>query len=144
MAALDLLGQMHVPYNPGNPYTHSRTQFGFGTFGNPHAVALLAEVSDRALKAVWFQKWFVHRTLRPEAFGGLVNFKVNNHRDYPVHAEMLRSSAVSAIASKLNGNLFLPMAFPEGCPPFPALASGHSTVAGACVTFIKAFFDETF
>jgi hypothetical protein len=142
MATLNLLDQMRIPFNPGNPYNNSKTQFGFGTFGNPHAVALLGEVSTRALKAQWFQKWFVHRTLRPEAFGGLVHFKVKNHRDYPLNSEVLNSSALPAIERKINGNLFLPMAFKEGCPPFPALGSGHSTVAGACVTFIKAFFDE--
>jgi len=40
------------------------------TFGGPHVLSLLAEVSNRALKAVWFHKWYVHRTLRPEAYGG--------------------------------------------------------------------------
>jgi hypothetical protein len=34
------------------------------------------------------------------------------------------------------------MAFPEGCPQHPSYGSGHATVAGACVTIIKAFFDE--
>jgi hypothetical protein len=43
---------------------------GFGTFGGPHILALLTEVSTRALKAVWYQKWLVHRRLRPEEFGG--------------------------------------------------------------------------
>jgi hypothetical protein len=33
---------------------------------------LLSEAWQRALKAVWYQKWFVHRRLRPEAFGRLV------------------------------------------------------------------------
>jgi len=144
MATLNLLDLFQTPFNPGNPYNNSKTQFGFGTFGGPHAVALLAEVSTRALKAQWFQKWFVHRTLRPEAYGGLVNFKINAKRDYPVHSEVLNSKALQAILSNHGGNGFLPMAFPEGCPPFPALGSGHSTVAGACATFIKAFFDESF
>ena len=30
-------------------------------------------MATRALKAVWYQKWFVHRWLRPEAFGGLAH-----------------------------------------------------------------------
>ncbi|MEP4271981.1 MAG: hypothetical protein ABJ379_08475 [Roseibium sp.] len=34
----------------------------------------------------------------------------------------------------------LPMAFPEGSPMHPAYGAGHATVAGACVTLLKAFF----
>ena len=36
----------------------------------------------------------------------------------------------------------LPMAFPEGSPMHPSYGAGHATVAGACVTIMKAFFDE--
>jgi hypothetical protein len=36
------------------------------------------------------------------------------------------------------------MAFPEGSPTHPAYGAGHATVAGACVTILKAFFDESF
>lgn len=38
-------------------------------------------------------------------------------------------------------NLLLPMAFPEGSPMHPAYGAGHATVAGGCVTMIKAFFE---
>jgi hypothetical protein len=38
-------------------------------------------------------------------------------------------------------NYLLPMAFPEGSPTHPAFGAGHATVAGACVTILKAFFD---
>nr|HQU84526.1 vanadium-dependent haloperoxidase [Pyrinomonadaceae bacterium] len=41
------------------------------------------------------------------------------------------------------GNAFLPMAFPEGSPTHPAYGAGHATVAGACVTILKAWFDES-
>lgn len=40
----------------------------------------------------------------------------------------------------INRNLLLPMAFPEGSPMHPAYGAGHATVAGACVTVLKAFF----
>jgi hypothetical protein len=33
------------------------------------------------------------------------------------------------------------MAFPEGSPTHPAYGAGHATVAGACVTVLKALFD---
>src|SRR5262249_35143923 len=57
-------GGMGAPFNPANPYAVSRTQEGFGTLGGPAAAAATAEVSTAALKAVWYQKWFVHRRLR--------------------------------------------------------------------------------
>lgn len=38
-------------------------------------------------------------------------------------------------------NLPLGMAFPEGSPMHPAYAAGHATVAGGCVTMLKAFFN---
>jgi len=38
-------------------------------------------------------------------------------------------------------NLLLPMAFPEGSPMHPAYGAGHATVAGGCITMIKAFFN---
>ncbi len=38
-------------------------------------------------------------------------------------------------------NYLLPMAFPEGSPTHPAYGAGHATVAGACVTVLKAFFE---
>ena len=36
----------------------------------------------------------------------------------------------------------LPMAFAEGSPMHPSYGAGHATVAGACITILKAFFDE--
>jgi hypothetical protein len=35
------------------------------------------------------------------------------------------------------------MAFPEGSPTHPAYGAGHATVAGACVTILKAWFNES-
>jgi hypothetical protein len=34
------------------------------------------------------------------------------------------------------------MAFPEGSPTHPSYGAGHASVAGACVTILKAVFDE--
>ena len=36
---------------------------------------------------------------------------------------------------------FLPMAFPEGSPAHPSYGAGHATVAGACVTLLKGFYE---
>ena len=137
-----LSGGIGAPFNPGNPYAHSQTQTGFGTFGPPHIAALLTEVATRALKAVWFQKWFVHRRLRPEMFAGRIHNHVTGAATYPISSDALNSAALSAVYSKY-GTYLLPMAFAEGCPLHPAYGAGHATVAGACVTVLKAWFDES-
>jgi len=38
-------------------------------------------------------------------------------------------------------NFLLAMAFAEGSPMHPSYGAGHATVAGGCVTMLKAFFD---
>jgi hypothetical protein len=141
-ACLILLG-LGAPLDPGNPYGASRTQIGFGTYGGPHILTLVTEVATRALKCVWYQKWFVHRRLRPEEFGGRVHNRLTGATDDPIHPDLLNSAAVDRSFSK-HGSYLLPQAYPEGCPTHPSYGSGHATVAGACVTILKAWFDESF
>ncbi len=141
--ALLILFDLGVPFDAGNPYAASSKQAGFGTFGPPHFASVLAAIAKPALEAIWYQKWFVHRRLRPEAFAGAVHFRVTGAATYPVHADILNSSAVTRLQSQF-GTALLPMAFPEGSPTHPAYGAGHATVAGACVTLLKAFFDESF
>jgi hypothetical protein len=139
-AMLILLGG-GAPLDPNNPYNQSRTQCGFGTFGPPHVAALLPSVATAALRTVWYQKWYVHRRLRPEAFAGRVHNHVTQAANYPINSEILNSAALPELQRR-NGTYLLPMAFPEGCPAHPAYGAGHATVAGACVTILKAWFDE--
>ena len=136
-------GGIGAPLNSGNPYIHLRNMEGFGTFGAPHIVTAVAEVATRALKAVWFEKWYVHRRLRPEAFGGRVHNRLVNSADYPIHTDVLNSAAPSRVFSRY-GTYLLPQAYPEGSPLHPSYGAGHATVAGACVTMLKALFDESF
>ncbi|KUL23647.1 vanadium-dependent haloperoxidase [Streptomyces regalis] len=140
-AALILLGN-NAPVDAGNPYNFSRNQIGFGTYGGPHILSLVTEVATRALKAVWFQKWYVHRRLRPEEFGGRVHQQLRGQREYPIHSGVLDSVAVKRVFEK-HGSYLLPQAFPEGSPTHPSYGAGHATVAGACVTILKAWFDES-
>jgi hypothetical protein len=139
-ACLVLVDQA-APLDANNPYIGSRNQTGFGTFGSPHLKTLVAEVSQRALKAVWYQKWFVHRHLRPEEYGGLVHMTKTKQANHPLHHDVLNSEAVARVFAKHN-SYFLPHAFPEGCPQHPSYGQGHSTVAGACATIVKAWFDD--
>ena len=55
-----------APLNPGNPYIGSKTQNGFATMGQPDIAATLTAVAGEAIKAVWYQKWWVHLRHRPE------------------------------------------------------------------------------
>jgi hypothetical protein len=140
-----ILAGLGAPFDDGNPYIGNPSQDGFGTFGGPHIAALLCEVATRALKAVWFQKWFVHRRLRPEVHAARVDRTFNHGGGYPVHPEILNSlSSGTRLGGYMPaGNALLPMAFPEGSPTHPAYGAGHATVAGACVTILKAWFKES-
>ncbi len=143
LCACRILLDLGAPVDPGNPYATTIKQDAFSTWGGPHILSLVTEVATRALKAVWYQKWFVHRRLRPEAFGGLVHNVLTGAASYPIDAEILDSAVMSAIFSKY-GSYLLPQAYPEGSPLHPAYGAGHATVAGACATILKAWFDESF
>ncbi len=142
IAALWMLAN-GVPFNPGNPYISSANQTGGLTFGNQHILTLLSEVSIVALRACFYQKWFVHRHVRPEEYGGLVHNVLTRAANYPLHGDLLNSQAVKGIFSKY-GTYLLPAAYPEGCPQHPSYPEAHGSVAGAGVTALKAFFDESF
>jgi len=128
----------------------SKTQIGFGTFGPLHLLELLIEVSTRAARAVWFQKWFVHRRLRPEEYAGRVDNQIAGRRSYggAIDASLLASLQTGGLAAYYGaGKKFttrlLPQAYPEGAPTHPAYGAGHATISGACATILKAFFDES-
>ena len=146
-------------FDPLLPYQDSTKQIGFGVFGGPHILSLVTEVATRALKAVWFQKWGVHRRLRPEAFGGLIHRQLHSASSTPtpgltspdpsyaskIHSDILGKTGSNQILEKIRttyGSYLLPQAFPEGSPTHPSYGAGHATVAGACVTVLKAWFKE--
>lgn len=173
-----------VPFDRGIPFLEADIydkQQGFAHFGGPHILTLVAEVATRALKAVRFQKFNVHRRLRPEAVGGRIDRWVNDSTLratwmdplWPLHALMEgagggsqpgftdlpwgsgsfldaiqkhnadnNSNHFSGEPSHTEKSFLLPMAFPEGSPMHPAYGAGHATVAGACVTILKAYFDH--
>ena len=142
--AVLMLLQMKAPLNSGNPYPPSlKSETGFITFGFPMIEGMVAEVITRAIKNAWFQKWFVHRVARPEETAGLVHLTITGQKSYPLDSSVLNSKAAAALFAR-NGNYFIPLSYPEGCPLHPSYPSGHATAAGAAVTVLKWFFDETF
>lgn len=141
-----VLNTINATLNPGNPYLGSKTENGFGTFGAPDMAATLAEVATRALKAVWYQKWQVHLRARPEAIGGLVHLIKSGQADKTdgkLSDVVLRSQGLQQSFDKY-GTWLLSQAFPEGSPTHPSYPTGHGTVAGACITVLKFFFDGDF
>jgi len=134
------------PYDPPGTAGDSRTQAGFFTFGPTHLLQLLGEVSGRAGRAVWWQKWGVHRRLRPEEYGGRVDNHLSGRRTYPLDPSILNSLSTGLLSpyfSERWGSFLLPQAYSEGSPNHPAYGSGHAVVAGACATLLKAWFDES-
>ena len=136
-------------------------------------------VATRALKAVRFQKFNVHRRARPEVMAARIDSyrrgdgrvkdmlrdaaPLSNKVDDEVlrrifeHNRRQNTSQRDQGAPRANdrdpyndssrsndGTYLLPMAFAEGSPMHPAYGAGHATVAGACTTVLKAFFDTTY
>jgi hypothetical protein len=134
-----------------NIYTQTSVrQTGFATFGGGHLSYLLGGV-HRGERHSWFTKWQLHRHLRPEAFGGLVDRRKQGVTNYNLHAQLLNSQAVqlvSALNQHLNNVKFgtnettflLPMMARGGGPSHPSASAGHAITAGACVTLLKYWF----
>ena len=142
-ALLILLG-LGCPLDPANPYlTRITNQDAFTTFGPVDLFDMVEKAPGPAHRAVWFQKWRVHRYLRPEEYGGRVHNQLVGAASYPLHDDVLNLDAVQQVFSA-NGSYLLPQAYPDGCPLHPAYPSGHSTGIGSTVTMLKALFDESF
>lgn len=147
-----------IKFDPGIPFQDDDTrdhQQGFAHFGGPHILSLVTEVATRALKAVRFQKYNIHRRCRPEVMGARIT-KADKLDSITTEFQKMRDTIGTGKGTILeeiknrNGalgdkskdsNYLLPMAFCEGSPMHPAYGAGHATVAGACVTILKAFFD---
>ncbi|MEM7256646.1 MAG: vanadium-dependent haloperoxidase [Pseudomonadota bacterium] len=126
-----------------NVYSNASREAGFITFGPSSLLDLVARAARIALRPAWVHKWLVHRKLRPEAMGGRVHYQVSGARNYSIHNELLNSQAL-ARTFDVYGNYLLPQAYPEGSPTHPSYPAGHATIAGACVTILKAYFDENY
>ena len=97
-------------------------------------------------------KWRAHRVLRPEAFAGLVhNAKMSGKNPFNLdqsifndHSGLDLLSHIYARNEKQGAKTYLlGLAYPEGSPLHPSYPSGHATLAGACITVIKAFMNDT-
>ena len=138
-------GGIGAPFNPANPYLKSKTQTGStSSFGAPYLAGLLPLATSRAIRVTYWQKFYVHRVLRAEAYAGLVHHRVANRVDeYPIHKELLDSQALARSFGKW-GTYLLAHVFPEGAPIHSAYPGGATEIAASNVTLLKAFYDENF
>lgn len=130
--------------------THEREAGGFALWGGPHILTLVPEVSTRALKAVRYQKFNNHCRLRPEVLAARIHKASEIKSTHPLvgndfsDLETTIQATVNAVqARNASGTKLLPMAFQEGSPMHPSYGAGHATVAGACITILKAYFDTS-
>ncbi len=147
---------------PEIPYQFSQVEKGFITLGNHDLKGMLGEVARRALATVWYYKWNIHRRLRPEVFAGRINQQLQfESGPYPFYANPLGSVTATVLPQIYNSNstnpqdpqgdgiqpapepgYLLPQQFPEGSPVHPSYGAGHATASAACVTLMKAFFND--
>jgi hypothetical protein len=129
---------------PSNPYRKSKTQSPGGpSFGLPYVQALLATGICNSVRAAYWQKYFVHRAVRPEAYGGLAQHRLaNGVSDYPLHDSFLKSEALDRSKAKY-GTYLLSQTYPEGAPLHSTYPGGATSVGAVTATILKAFFDES-
>jgi len=147
-----LLLSVGAPFDPGIPFQKEDGidhQQGFAHWGGPHILSLVTEVATRALKAVRYQKFNIHRRLRPEVLAARIEKRDDLSLIAPELSQVYTDLDNSGLAQKIindigENNLLLPMAFCEGSPMHPSYGAGHATVAGACVTILKAFFQHDY
>jgi hypothetical protein len=130
------------------------------TLGPSDIYSLLGGVREVAERAAFTQKWLVARRGRPEVMAVLIdralNLKSGDVLGQQIHDRLSKFltggnakvtkflKRVAAFNKSRGGeaNYLLSQMYPEGSPSHPAWPSGHATVAGACVTVLKAYFAE--
>lgn len=170
-ATIILLG-LGADISNASPYASGAitTAEAFGSLGGPDITIQAGLAGVYALKHAWFQKWCVHRRLRPEVYAqrlelfrrGVLGASPNNPfndakfidlfgdgadvwRNTTVLDYVLEHNRQQNLAQKRSdqeGTWLLPMAFPEGSPTHPAYPGGHSTFVAAAATIAKAFFAD--
>ncbi|WP_435359855.1 vanadium-dependent haloperoxidase [Haloarchaeobius sp. DFWS5] len=132
-----------APLDRNIPFSREGSSVPFVNFGFFDAIDAVDSMVDIALSAAWYNKWGVHDLLRPETYGGHVHLTKTGQREFPIDESLLESEAVQHTYER-HGTYLLPQLYPEGAPMHPAYPSGHATVAGACATALKAYFDESY
>lgn len=145
-----LLSSLGAKPNPGMPVYPN--QGSFVTAGGPASLqCTIGEVTGSALKHCWYWKWQHFRNLRPETFGlwvhDIISELVPNQGNFDISDNLLKNPILNDIYNINNSwvpnskSYTLPQAYREGAPLHPAYLSGHATIAGACCTILKIYYD---
>lgn len=152
--ALNILLANKFPLSSANPYVNGNiiNEGSFISLGFAEAESLIAGVALEILKSAWAHKWRAQRVLRPEAFAGLVHRAVITGTNpfaidsliFTPHAGIDLLDRVKTYNEQQGASTYLlSQAYPEGSPLHPSYPAGHAALGGACVTVLKAFFDNT-
>jgi hypothetical protein len=137
-------GGFGEPLNPTDPYLKlTTTTTASASFGPGYVQYLLALAPQRAIRSAYWQKWFVHRSIRPEAFGGLVHQRKNGGLGDLALPDDLLNSAALARSKERFGSYLLTSSYPEGAPLHGSYPGGASIAASAAATILKVFYDES-
>ena len=176
-ATIILLGKM-AAVSAGIPYAQcpgETRNFGdlittadaFGSLGGPSITITSGYAAVNGLKHAWFQKWCVHRRLRPEVYAQRLElfrrgtlgklFDGQFCKLFGAGADVWKKTTVLdrilehnrkqntffGRADAEEGTYLLPMGFPEGSPTHPSYPGGHSAFIAAGATIAKALFKDT-
>lgn len=176
-ATIILLGKMAavsaaIPYAncPGETRNFDNlitTADAFGSLGGPDITITSGLAAVYGLKHAWFQKWCVHRRLRPEVYAqrlelfrrgilgpflgpkfcdlfgaGTDVWKTTTVLDRILEHNRKQNTFFGR-ADAEEGTYLLPMGFPEGSPTHPSYPGGHSAFVAAGATIAKALFKDT-
>ena len=170
-ATLILLG-LNADISNASPYANGsiRTAEPFGSLGDPDITIQSGLAGVYGLKHAWFQKWGVHRRLRPEVYAQRLELfrqgVLGNSPDKPFDDELFiklfgdgaevwrktkvldlilehnRKQNIDQNRGDRNGTWLLPIAYPEGSPTHPSYPGGHSAFIAAAATIAKAFVTD--
>jgi hypothetical protein len=148
-----ILSGLGIPLDAANPYANDPRINGFSTFSTAWMEGLLGNV-HKAEAHAFYGKWYLHRKIRPEQFGNLVDGVLTNRFSFTpgLHSDLLNSAVLPLIFERnrqLNvkrgmgttGSFLLPQELNGGSPTHPDPPAGHAFTAGACVTMLKAVFN---
>ena len=179
-ATIILLGKMAAKVSAGIPYVQCPGETrdfadlitsadAFGSLGGPDITITSGLAAVYGLKHAWFQKWCVHRRLRPEVYAQRLElfrrgeFSEQQFIDlFGAGAEVWIGSNKTSVLDRIlyhnkmqnqrfgrgtsedkEGTYLLPMGFPEGSPTHPSYPGGHSAFIAAGATIAKAVFKDT-
>jgi hypothetical protein len=107
--------------------------------------SLVMKAVKLAMNSAWVWKWKQLR-MRPEEMAYQVHLKKKYPEDpsglnFPSFLLSNQNDIMNDISNNNNGNYLMPLSYRQGSPFHPAYPGGHATIAGACITILKAWFN---